>query len=337
MVADPQAGQSHAAAAELDLESPVFVIGAPRSGTTWLQRLLATPPQIVSGQETNLFDKYIEPLDAMFARQVRQLRTLPRVKGLPTLLSQDYFDGLMRTLVQQTYAELGRRKPSATVVVDKNPAHTLHVPRIRRLLPRARFVHIVRDGRDVAASMVAASSGWGSYWAPSRVAAAADWWRVHVVAARQAGYDDGSFLEISYEDLRAHGPATLRRVFDFVGVPVSEAEAVDLLARQSRPDEPDPLIWGGEVLTLNDGRPPHEPEGFVRFGGGSGWQQGWSPVDRAGFDAVAGELLVELGYAPDRSWADGPGWARYAHRVQDAGHRARRVLLDGARRAVSPS
>lgn len=324
------------APAGLDLHAPLFVIGAPRSGTTWLQRLLASVPQVVSGQETNLFDKYVAPLDETFARQVRQVRELPRVKGLPTLLSRPAFDALLRDLVVGTYAELGRLKPGATIVVDKNPPHTLHVPLIRRLLPGARFVHLVRDGRDVAASLVAAHAGWGRYWAPARVVDAAAVWRRHVLAARQVPRDDG-LLEVRYEQLRADGPAVLRRVFAFAGVDVDLEAARQVLAGQELAGAPgsDSLVWGGEVCTAG-GRLPAEPVGFVRSGLPGTWQQEWSAVERAAFDTVAGELLVELGYAPDRSWVAAPGWARQVSRLQSSGSSARRAVLHRARRLVQP-
>ncbi|MGH9065739.1 MAG: hypothetical protein ACRD0L_17560 [Acidimicrobiales bacterium] len=64
----------------------------------------------------------------------------------------------------------------------------------------------------------------------------------------------------------------------------------------------DPLLWSGEVMARL-GAPPPEPAGFSGDGRPGRWRQAWGPWDRWCFDQAAGELLVELGYEPDRAWA----------------------------------
>src|ERR1700682_5616707 len=62
---DPEGGATHVTATGLTLEytgaNLLFVVGCPRSGTTWVQRLLATHPGIRTGQESDVFDQYIGP------------------------------------------------------------------------------------------------------------------------------------------------------------------------------------------------------------------------------------------------------------------------------------
>jgi hypothetical protein len=72
------------------------------------------------------------------------------------------------------------------------------------------------------------------------------------------------------------------------------------------------------------------PEGFFREGRAGGWRESWGPAQRAVFDRVAGDLLLELGYEPDRSWARPQGAAararaRVAAAAVVAGRAGRRV------------
>ncbi|MER3452770.1 MAG: hypothetical protein C4344_03630, partial [Acidimicrobiia bacterium] len=81
-------------------------------------------------------------------------------------------------------------KPGASVVVEKCPEYHRVVDVIARYAPGARFVHLVRDGRDVVASLLAPSRGWGRRWAPDRLPEAATMW-ARAVRNSQAARDCG--------------------------------------------------------------------------------------------------------------------------------------------------
>ena len=88
--------------------------------------------------------------------------------------------------------------------LEKTPSHALYIPEIKQLLPDSRFIHLVRDCRDVVASLMTASQGWGASWAPSSVElAAAMWAQAPVDAAKVAAKNlsPQEFREIRYEDL----------------------------------------------------------------------------------------------------------------------------------------
>src|SRR6185437_13587512 len=99
-------------------ENLVFVVGCPRSGTTWVQRLLATHPCVRTGQESDLFDIYVGP----------QLRAWQ-------LELTEYLLRLLAPMI----AEL---KPGE-LFVEKTPSHILYLPEIHKLLPAARFVNVL--------------------------------------------------------------------------------------------------------------------------------------------------------------------------------------------------
>jgi hypothetical protein len=315
----------------------LMLLGAPRSGTTWLQGLLGAHDAIATPQETDIFRLYLAPLAAAWNGQLGALAGRDggsrRRKGLPLVLTQQEFEEAARALLESMIDAVVRMKPSARVVVEKSPAHSLHVGTILRFEPAARFLHVVRDGRDAASSMLAAAGTWGSGWAPSSVAQAARIWRDHVHGAREAESAPNGYLEVRYEDLRGHeGPELLARVFAVAGVDVSVAAAADLLERHSFERQqatgavaPSILI-GGEARAIDDAR--LEPEGFFRAGTIGAWREEWSVRDKRAFAAVAGDLLVALGYEPDDRWIGAPRrpapTTRVAHRLANSAARGMR-------------
>jgi hypothetical protein len=182
-------------------------------------------------------------------------------------------------------------KPGATAVLEKTPSHSLHVDVIARYAPDVRFLHIVRDGRDVVSSLLDAGDGWGRAWgAPTTVRDAAQIWRDYVDGARHA-QDLGPYRELRYEDLRGeNAPELLAETFAFCGFAIGEDEARDRLeqfafARQ-RAEGVSSLVFGGEAASF--AASGSEPPGF--FGSGpDGGRTAWPVSDRVEFDAIAGE------------------------------------------------
>jgi hypothetical protein len=136
---------------------------------------------------------------------------------------------------------------------------------------------------------------------------AADSWVRHVRGARRFADVGVPYLEVRYEALRGGDVAGLAEVHRFCGLDVDETACRALLEsfsfeRMAANDE-DEILVGGEFAPHV--RERREPEGFFRKGAVGGWRAEWSGNDRLLFDAVAGDLLVSLGYEPDDSWAGG--------------------------------
>lgn len=316
--------------------SSVILVGAPRSGTTWLQRMLGAHPAIATAQETDFWDGYICPWVALWERQLSNPHN-PRNKGLPAVLTTEEFHTLVREVASSVYMKIASLKPTAAIVLDKNPTYALHTAMISGMLPASRFIHIIRDGRDVASSLVAAKQSWGGAWAPSSIEQAAYRWSYHVNSVRSAELPPHRYLEVRYEGLLADTSTELRRCLEFCGVPATESLCDDL-AENFRFDRltaaasavADPLLWSGEVMARS-ATMPKEPAGFYREGQHGGWRREWGPSERWSFDRMAGQLLVTLGYEPDRTWARIPLPVRAtlgSMRVARAGlRRVRRRLL----------
>lgn len=286
----------------------VFVVGAPRSGTTWVQQMLGAHPRIVTPQELGLFSAYLRGLTEKWDRQLDQAHQL-RYKGLPAVLTQRDFDDLIREIIDHVHQRALALKASASVLVEKEPGYSNHVQLIRKYMPDARFIHVLRDGRDVVASMLAASKGWGQAWAPNDVSLAARAWRSHVLSARKARDWQDCYLEIRYEDLLANGALELRRLFSFCGVEATAAECLEIHDRfafdrmRSGSEVSSSIVWGGEIAD-RFGTQIREPDGFFREGRAGSWQDSLRPADLWCFDKVAGQLLSELGYA-ESGWRGG--------------------------------
>lgn len=315
----------------------VFLVGSPRSGTTWLQHLLGAHPRIATPQETNLVSRYVAPWLAAWDRQ----RPGPwnRHQGLGAILTHEEFLALVRSFVLEVYGAVLRRKPGATVVLDKNPDHALVLAEALAVLPEARVVHLLRDGRDVACSLAdAARREWGRAWAPTHVDGAAERWDRHVRTARSSRGLTGSYAEARYEELRSdRGPEVLSDLYERCGLdpdPALARRSLELfdagrVRSLSAAQQPSSIVWGGEVLAAHGGNPP-EVEGFLGESRAGVWRERFSPYDRWLFDRVAGDLLVELGYEPDRSWvgvgAAGRAGARSRHAAARTAYRVRRLL-----------
>ncbi|MFQ5812216.1 MAG: sulfotransferase [Anaerolineae bacterium] len=321
----------------------VFLVGASRSGTTWLQHMLGAHPNVVTTQETDLFSQYIEGWRRTWSDQTKGTKEEWlgfRFKGLPAILTEDEFHELMTRVVAAVYRKIMDLKPSATTLLDKDPPHSLHVDLICRYLPKARFIHVIRDGRDVVTSLMAASKGWGRVWAPSRFEDAASMWRDYVLAARQAEEKGHPYMEVRYEDLSADGAAVLKRLFDFCLVEASLADCTAIYDRftfermKSQPAQMSTsIVWGGEVRRRY-GTALQEPDGFFGKGETGAWKETWGPYERWRFDRIAGELLADLGYA-DEEWSRTGFLHRKVFPVREATGLWLRHFLRSARQRVS--
>jgi len=171
---------------------------------------------------------------------------------------------------------------------DKTPRYSIDVPLLAELFPEANFVHIIRDGRDVALSLMEVRLGRG------HVREAALLWRSRVRAARDAGSELGRdrYREVRYEALIDDPRSELEALCPFVQLDF-EPGMLNYFERIG--DMPDPAL-GIRY------RPRHHTRvGLPPTKGLRDWRVQMSPQDLAVFEANAGDLLSELGYEPGLS------------------------------------
>lgn len=205
----------------------IFIVGSPRSGTSWLRTLLAGHPSLASPHELHLFDRYLVPAERAWWNEVsaldrRRAAGLSSAAGLVSLLQHEDLRAWMRDLYQRSRVAALSRKPGATHLLEKTPDNARHLELIRAIVPGAKFVHLVRDPRAVVASMIERSRRPFGEWAPSEVKRATSSWRAHVSAGLRDARPEDTIL-VRYEDLRGNLDRELRRLADFLDL----AGAVD--------------------------------------------------------------------------------------------------------------
>ena len=252
------------------LERPLLLFGCPRSGTTHAANLLALHPELANVSEAQrLWDpRFLDPEadhdispDKATESEVRRIH-----------------DGFAFELWRSR-----RRR-----LLNKNPRTAVRLPFVHRVFPDAVWIHLVRDGRDVVASLIEAErkdafrsgaplghfckpAGWRDHWREEPAARAAWQWRALVDGVEtevRGGFPEPLLLR--YEDL-------------------------------ARPREAIGALWRSAGLAVTPsalGLLPHKAD--VRVGS---WQRRLSAVEIDQVNAVAGPALVRLGYAPDPSRA----------------------------------
>jgi hypothetical protein len=210
----------------------LFIEGAPRSGTTWLNALCAAHPEIAGiVVESHFFDNGIGQL---FRNHEGYSGS---GTGLAPFVSREEFVDLVRDLCDGILLGMHRRtKPDARYVVEKSPlgealaAHEALVQRKLECYPDAWYLHIVREGRAVAASLMRAP-----FTQDRSPEACLGHWRSVVDAIRAVLGGQPRFREIRYEDLRADPAATSAGIFDWLGLERDDAvlDRIRLLSQES--------------------------------------------------------------------------------------------------------
>ncbi len=268
---------------------PVLVLGVRRSGTTLLRVMLDRHPELAVPDESyfipQLGERHRGPIDVdSFLDDLRRLPTL-REWGVPleevaARLRPGMAPGEAVGAVFETYAAL-RGKPRWG---DKTPLYMQYLDLLEGLFPDARYVHLIRDGRDAAVSFLDMPEGIVTRtWAHPRSAADfACQWRSEVAAARKLGRRVGKerYLEVRYEALVADPDRELRRTCAFLGLDY----------------DPAMVAYAGRVDVA--GKPHQRRLLLPPTPGLRDWRRELAPADAARFLAVAGDLLAELGYEP---------------------------------------
>jgi len=271
----------------------VFAVGCPRSGTTLLQRMLDNHPALAVANDSHFIPLAVRnvPLDVdppLTGELVDWVRSYRRFHRLG--LADEQVARAARGA--GTYAEFVAGLYTAYAAAhgkrlagEKTPDYVKHLPRLHALFPAARFVHIVRDGRDVALSALEwARDGKGpsklSLWASEPVAVCALWWRAMVGRGMEDGVDLGTaYRQISYERLVDDPEPVLRGVSRHLGLEYTDAMANFHVGRtRDNPRLSAKSAWLPAVPGLRD------------------WQATMGERDLVLFELLAGDLLAELGY-----------------------------------------
>jgi hypothetical protein len=266
---------------------PIFLVGAPRSGTALLRDLLRSHPRITFPGESHFIplfyqaygDPHSEQEAVRLARKILALRWVRRW-GLDLRASQFGDCRSYREVVERLYGEWAQHEGKERWG-DKTPQYATQIDALHSLFPGSQFLHIYRDGRDEALSILKAGFG------PQNVFVAAEEWRKFVVAARRSGsrLPAGCYHEVRYEELVATPEPILRTVLAFLGEDYHPAVLQpNFLERDVRTRflgrSPSTTVARDRIVSANFGK----------------WRAQMQNRDQRHFEALAGDLLAELGY-----------------------------------------
>ena len=282
------------------------VVGSPRSGTTLLRLMLDSHTELAIPPETGFLTlgaKLWGGGDRLRRKFFRAVVNHPEAapawpdfgvsegdfwRELTEINPFNVADGY-RAFYKLYAARHGKQRWG-----DKTPIYCLHLDAIRKVLPEARFIHIIRDGRDAALSLRGMwfSPGW-------EIETQAAYWRRCVHAARRAGFGRPDYLEVGYEELVLNTRETLERVCAHVGLSFEPAmlsyyeRAPERLAEHQGRERADgtPLVTREERLRQQERtKAPPDPRRVFA------WKREMDVKERQKFLSVAGDLLEELGY-----------------------------------------
>ncbi len=274
--------------------SPFFLTGAPKSGTTWLGKLLDAHPQISCRGEAcvhHFGQELLKACKAYSALLERRKQVVTDSNDFPDLAWDDVM-ALMRTFIErrlQAIADPG--KPDLRFLGEKDPEHAMHLQALRQLFPEGRIIHIVRDGRGVLLS------AWHHNHRSqdgeqlrldldSLVDLTAREWADRVIRARMSGQAWGDrYFEVRYEDLVADPIRWFGRVLAFLGADAS-------------PEVVSACVEAASFEKLSQGRKAGQEDtaSFFRKGSPDEWRSRLTPAQIQRFKRLSGAALPSFGY-----------------------------------------
>jgi hypothetical protein len=279
-----------------------FVVGMNRSGTTLLRMMLDAHPDLTIPPETHFLPDLIKaarednatPESALAAMKsarewgdfgfsdefmLERLRALPEVKAGPAV--NVFYGAYMEEQGKPRWGE-------------KTPTYVQKMKLIQRAVPEARFVHVIRDGRDVALSVLDRTVR------DITAGDVAKRWQKKITKAREDKPQLHHYMEIRYEDLILDTEPVLRQVCEFIELPWDDSlltyheRSADRLKEMARAL---PAEGRAKELSVERRMATHEmttkPPSADRV---ARWRTQMTPEQREEFESVAGDLLAQLGY-----------------------------------------
>jgi hypothetical protein len=268
-------------------DAPVVVLGVSRSGTTLLKEMLDAHPDLAIPSESyfvpQLWSRHGErPGADAFLDDVERLARirewgLTREDVASRLPERPSFPEAVGAIYRAYAAARGKRRFG-----DKTPSYMQRLPLLEHAFPGARYVHLIRDGRDAGLSFLDMRRRPTFNWArPRGLGSFAAQWRREVEAARRFGREGvaGRYMEVRYEDLVAGPERALREVCAFLGLDFAPA-----MLEYHRHLDPERM-------------PDHSGLAEPPRSGSRRWREQMSSGDAELFEAIGGGLLADLGYA----------------------------------------
>ena len=274
------------------MKPPVFVLGAPRSGTTLLYHmLLSTGKFAVYMSETHVFN-LVGPRFGDLAREANRQKLLDvwlrsfqfQRSGLEP--AQFVAEIIKSCRSEGEFLQIFMKQIAGQQSVDRwaecTPEHLLYLKQIKQALPDAKIIHIIRDGRDVALSEV--RQGWVQPlpWDQAhKLAVSGLYWEWIVRKGQEDGHAIGpDYMEVRFEELVGNPRAALLGVSSFIG------QDLDY----------DTILNNAVGTVKNPNTSFVNDAAKKRFDPLARWKNELGPEELGALESVIGSLLAELGY-----------------------------------------
>jgi hypothetical protein len=267
-----------------------FVVGCQKSGTTWAQNLLDGHPEVRCHGEA-YFAPILLPLLGQFAKAYNQRHKA----GADGSLTPDDVRFLFTTTVGVSLARWCRGHADVRAVGEKTPEHALCIPQLSQAFPNARFIHVIRDGRDVCVSgyhhnlRTKGNAFLEKFPTFARYVdyTARQHWVPYITHARAAATDLGDrYLEVRYEALHHDPHAQVARMARHLGVDDTDAAVHASVQAGAFDARANGQANGSETRSA----------GFYRKGVVGDWVNHFDPAALAAFRQHAEPLMRDLGY-----------------------------------------
>lgn len=274
--------------------SPFFVTGAPKSGTTWLGRLLDAHPEISCKGEACMH-AFIKGL----------IKISNEYNGMLSGRSGAFIESNEFPLLEESEVyEMGRHfvslrlrtiadpaKPRLHFVGEKDPLHVVNFPVLKRMFPEAKVIHIIRDGRSVLVSAwhhnlrIAKRPNDPAAFDKFMNETAEQWGSMHRRAMETAHLLGDRYLEVRYEALLLDPLPQMARILQHLGAVSDEATIQACLDAASF-----------EKLSRGRTKGEEDAQSFFRKGTSDDWKTQMTASQIQRFNARSGGMLEELGY-----------------------------------------
>lgn len=273
---------------------PFFLTGAPKSGTTWLGKLLDAHPEIACQGEAcvhRLIEKLVIECKNYNDFLSSRTETVGKANAFPVMKLQEVRTLLRSFIAGRMDSIVDTTKPSLRFVGEKDPEHGRHLKEMDPLFPEAKFIHIIRDGRGVFVSAwhhnVRSKYEQQNFQDFERaLPITAKQWAEYIHLSRAGGKVLGArYFEVRYEDLVADTSHWMTRILAFLGADSSEEVVKN-------------CVEAASFERLSEGRKAGEEDknSFFRKGDPEDWRNHLSPSQIQRFDSHSGGVLDELGY-----------------------------------------
>lgn len=276
----------------------VFMVASPRSGTTWLTRMLAaSSPQIRTGPETFLFRNYLSSLNQAWENGNKQKRY-----DLHNYFKKKEFVIELRKFANNLLERIDEGSSKNSLFIEKTNTHALNLKLIREVFPESKIIYIIRDPRDVVASCMASTRTWAKGEKPNTARSFAKLWKECFLSFENAkkNISPEQYYELSYEELIEDTPGNLDNVLSFLGIKVDSKKLSKVVSdhtidKMKKGSSYHKLTLKGEVGG-EKGKTWNEPPGFFRKGKVGSWKHDLGIWEKFQVWVTVRELMQKINY-----------------------------------------